>query len=148
MSLLDHTDFGGDAYRTCALSMSSDDMPLRNDVVIPALDVVRQDISAVVVTNPDPEASPPEYSSDDIDQGTFGMRWHPVSGTWMEGAQTVFEPINRTLILATSSSGGWSPSSAEKKELPRIGDGKPHTVADFPLVHWNFDPQTGIPLKK
>ena len=145
MSFLDHTDFGSDAYRTCALSRSSADIPSCNDVVVPAVHAVREDISVALVANPDPEASPPEFSSDDIDRGRCLGMFHPVTGDCIIGA--TFDEAQGVYIVEHVQS-GWGSHETTRNALPRIGDGKPHSEKDLPLAHWVFDSRTRILLKK
>ncbi|MBM3228244.1 hypothetical protein FJZ27_05315 [Candidatus Peribacteria bacterium] len=146
MSLLDHEHCADSSLGADTLSATSSTAPLSNNVVTPVLDAVRQELAAVAAEGESQEAMSRMFSSDEIDHGAFGMRWHPVSGDWTEGVAKEFEPINHVLVLVTSTSGGWSPSTSSRKTLPRIGDGNAHTLADFPLPHWKFDPWTGTRL--
>jgi hypothetical protein len=97
------------------------------------------------VANPDPEASPPEYSSDDIDRGRCLGMFHPVTGDCIIGA--TFDEAQGVYIVEHVQS-GWGSHETTRNALPRIGDGKPHSEKDLPLSHWVFDSRTRMPLNK
>lgn len=89
------------------------------------------------------ESAPRRFTSAEIDAGAFGMRYHPVNGTWMEGA--AFDPVTG-LFSVVHTQYGFGVAMKHTVSLARIGDAEDHTEADFPLSHWRFDPWTGTRL--
>lgn len=143
MSFLDYTPFEGEAHHDSALSMSSAHIPLREDAVVPSAQSVRREVSLAMTTDAAMEVASREYTSEEIDQGVLGQH-HPVTGNCLIG--TLFDPEKGVFVIEHHES-GWGSSTVKREELPRIGDGKPHSEKELPLRHWKFDPRTCALLK-
>lgn len=78
------------------------------------------------------------YTSEQIDAGQFGMKFHPVTGEEMAQFTLVrLDPGSRRLYCCA----GWN-----YKFFPRIGDGSDRKTGELYHEHWRFDPFTGQPL--
>ncbi len=144
MSLLYSADFQGEGYLADTLSVGSADNPLREDVVAPSAQLVRQEISLAMAADEATETVSRIYTPEEIERGVLGQH-HPVTGNCLIG--TVFDPEKGALVMEHHES-GWGSTTVKREPLPRIGDGSSHSEKDFPLPHWNFDPRTRESLRK
>ena len=114
--------------------------PACRDPVPAASQTVRQEAAGVLPTAP--ERIPRMYTSDEIDRG-FGYNFHPVTGSWINGA-----PYNESAhqFAVVHKSVGFGEHGSRSEVLPRIGDGQPHVETEFPLPHWKCSPRTGLPF--